>query len=133
MMTFEDFERLAGEEPGLAETLNKAAAAAGRTRQAPGTFEPVTTMAGMAALVILFPIVNRIVQKVGLPWVESVGRYSEMWRAEFERWMDEQHENHGFDPVATKAASETLLHELEGTTDDAAREPWERLMGLVRK
>ncbi|MHC4462942.1 MAG: hypothetical protein ACYS30_16165 [Planctomycetota bacterium] len=56
-------------------------------------------------VLLLFPIVRRIVYRIGLPWVKTAERYSELWRQEFERWLDEEHERRGFDPALSKAAS----------------------------
>jgi hypothetical protein len=43
-------------------------------------------------VLLLFPIVRRIVYRIGLPWVKTAERYSELWRQEFERWLDEEHD-----------------------------------------
>lgn len=82
---------------------------------------------------IFFPIVKRIVYRIGLPWVKTAERYSELWRHEVERWLDEEDERRGFDPAVSKAASEALLSELEETTEKDSREAWERLMAIMRK
>lgn len=144
-MTFEEFESFVKDEPGIGETMNRAAAEAMKvkkmdpcqrhagTRGSRGTYGPVAMAAGMGALVILFPIVKRIVYRLGLPWLKTAERYSELWRQEVERWLDEEHERRGFDPAVSKAASEALLSELEQTTEKESREGWERLMAIMRK
>ena len=131
-MTFEEFEAFVQQEPKLARTLKTAAsAAASKSDRLRGAFDPLSAMALTTALVLAYPIVKGIVARIGLPWVRSAANYSELWRKRFDRWVDEQYEKHGFDPHASKAASEALLQELEQTADTATREAWERLLPLL--
>ena len=133
-MTFEELEDFVQQESKLATTLKTAAsAAASRSDRLRGTFDPLSAMALTTALVLAYPILKGIVARIGLPWVRSVGNYSELWRMRFDRWVERQREKHGFDPDASKAASEALLQELEQTADTATREAWERLLSLLRK
>jgi hypothetical protein len=133
-MTFEELEEFVQQEPKLADTLKTAAsAAASKSGRLRGTFDPLSTMALTTALVFAYPILKGIVARIGLPWVRSAANYSELWRMRFDRWVDKQHEKHGFDPDASKAESEALLSQFEQTTDTATREAWERLLSLLRK
>ncbi len=91
------------------------------------------TYAGLSALVILFPIVKRIVYRIGLPWIKTAENFSELWRKQVEQWIDEQYEKRGFDPDKSRAASEALLGELQNTTDAETRGAWQRLMDLWPK
>lgn len=133
-MTFEELEEFVQQEPKLAHTLKTAAsAAASKSERLRGTFDPLSTMALTTGLVLAYPILKGLVARIGLPWVRSAADYSELWRKRFDRWVDEQHEKHGFDPDASKAASEALLSQLEQTADTATREAWERLLPLLSK
>ncbi len=60
-------------------------------------------------------------------------RYSEVWRGEVERWLDDEYVKRGVDPAVSKGASEALLNEVELTTAAESREAWERLMGIMQK
>ena len=82
-------------------------------------------------IVFMFPIVRFILTRVGLPWLYEAGRYSELWRLRFHRWLDDEYEHQGFDPIAAEAAGEALRRELERTTDVSARASWERLRALM--
>ncbi|MDP2898780.1 MAG: hypothetical protein Q8Q12_19760 [bacterium] len=131
-MTFDEFRGFVEAEPRLAGSLKRAAAAA----QAPAqtkSFDFFSTMALTTVLIMFFPIVNRILRRIGLPWLSSLERYSELWRMEFDWWVDKRYKKRGFDPVAAKAASEALAEELQKTTDAQARTAWERLVALLSK
>ena len=49
----------------------------------------VSTAAGMAALVVKFPLVNGFLRRVGLSCPRSVADFAELWRLESERLLDE--------------------------------------------
>ncbi|MCP4607861.1 MAG: hypothetical protein GY845_04005 [Planctomycetes bacterium] len=132
-MTFDEFEALVEKEPNLKQSLEHAAVGVRPSGIETRSFDPVSAAAGMAALVILFPVVNRIVQRIGLPWLKTLENYSELWRGQVEQWIDEQHKQRGFDPKTTRAASESLLKELQETTDVETRSAWQRLMDLLKK
>ncbi len=129
-MTFEEFKGFVEGEPRLAESLERAAAAAQAPAQT-NSFDFFSTMALTSVLIVFFPIVNRIVRRIGLPWLSSLERYSELWRMEFDRWVGKQYKKRGFDPVAARAASEALAEELQKTTDAEARGSWERLVAVL--
>lgn len=132
-MRFEEFERIVKDEPGLDGALQRAAAAGKRAGDGQGdSFGIVTTAAGLGALVLLFPIVKRVL-RIGLPWIETAEHYSELWRGDVEKWLDEEYVRRGLDPAVSRAASDALLTELESTTDSASREAWERLVELMQK
>jgi nitric oxide synthase oxygenase domain/subunit len=82
---------------------------------------------------MFFPIVNRILRWIGLPWLSSLERYSELWRMELDQWVEKQYKKRGFDPVGAKTASEALAEELQKTTDAEVREAWEWLVALLSK
>ena len=134
-MTFHEFRGFVEGEPRLAESLKSAAAAAAMETPPKRRylFDFSSPMVVASALIVFFPIVNRIVRRIGLPWLSSLERYSELWRMEFDWWVDKQYKKRGFDPVAAKAASEALAEELQNTTDAEARRAWERLAALLSK
>ena len=132
-MEFEEFQRIVNQEPQLAASLSRAAAGVRPGQGAMRTFDPVSTAAGLGALVILFPVVNRIVCRIGLPWLAVVERYAELWRRQFEQWIDEQYKQRGFDPQKARAASEALLKDLQETTDSETRSAWQRLLDVFKK
>ena len=127
-MTFDKFHAIVNEEPGLSAALDRTAKAAFKDTPHTRQFGPVTLMAGMAAVVILFPIVNEFVRRVGLPWVKSVANYSEFWRGEFERWLDQRYKEASVDRAKAEAAGQALLQELQATADANVQRAWERLM-----
>ncbi len=133
-MTFEEFESFVKGEAGLEGSLQRAAEAGKRAGEGKGeSFGIVTAAAGLGGLVLLFPIVKRVLYRIGLPWLKTAENYSELWRGEVERWLDEEYVKRGLDPAVCKAASEGLLDELESTTEAESRGAWERLVGMMKK
>jgi len=87
---------------------------------------------GEAMLIVaMFPVVQFTVTRIGLPWLYEAGRFSELWRQRFHRWLDDEYRAAGFDPEQAEAAGEALVRELERTTDTGTRQSWERLRGLL--
>lgn len=132
-MTFDEFEGYVEKEPTLKQSLEKAAGRVPPSGTKTRSFDPVSTAAGLGALVILFPVVNNIIRKIGLPWLETLKNYSELWRKQVEKWIDEQYEQRGFDPQQARASSESVLKELQETTDEETRNAWERLLNVLKK
>ena len=127
-MTPEEFEQLISQDPALATPIRNAAKAIpARTRDAFGM--PTE----LAAIVILFPVVEYIVKKIGLPWLIGLKRYSDLWLKKFLKWVDEQHRKEGFDPDAAEAFGEKFRRELEAVTDADAQKSWERFAELLRQ
>jgi hypothetical protein len=118
-MTADDFQAIVSEDPGLLIALRHAAAAA-PARQQFGVTEAVL-------IALMFPIAQFVVTQMGLPWLYEAGRYSELWRLKFHRWLDEEYHAGGFHPEQAEAAGERLREELQRTTDAHARAAWERL------
>ena len=131
-MKFEEFEEFVETEPNLKQSLEQAVSGVHPSGSETLSFDMVSTAAGLGALVILFPVINRIVRQIGLPWLKTLENYSELWRKRVEQWIDEQYEQRGFDPETTRAASESLLKELQETTDTETRSAWERLLDLLK-
>ncbi len=127
-MTFDEFQAIVNEEPGLSAALDRTAKAAFKDAPRTRQFGPVLVTAGMAAVVILFPIVNEFVRRVGLPWVKTVANYSEFWRSEFERWLDQRYKDANIDRAKAEAAGQALLQELQATADANVQRAWERLV-----
>jgi hypothetical protein len=92
-----------------------------------------STVVDMAALVLLFPLVRFVLMEIGLPWLATLRKYSDVQRRRVEDWIDAHAESHGLDPDAVEAESRQLLKELEQTTGADARGQWERLGGLLKK
>ena len=126
-MTQEEFEKLISEDPALVAPMRKAAAAISHKRM---TFAATTEL---AAIAVVFPIVIFVVKEIGLPWLYEAKRYSELWRLQFHKWIDEQYRGHGLDPDATEAAGNALRRELEAITETKARKSWERFATLLRE
>ena len=126
-MNQKEFEGLIARDSALATPVFKAAKSiTPRTR---GTFGA----AELAGIALLFPVVKYIIKNFGLPWLHEAKRYSELWRQKFHNWVNEQYSKHGMDPDEIEAAGETLVKELEATTDSNAQKSWERLAGLLEK
>ena len=134
-MDFETFEKTVQAEPKLAESLSRTAAGIHPVQAETRSFnpDPVSTFAGLGALVILFPLFNGIVCKIGLPWLKTLANYSELWRKQAEQWIDKQHMQKGFNPDISRAASESMLKELLATTDEETRAAWQRLLQILTK
>ena len=86
----------------------------------------------MAALVLLFPVVRFIVIDIGLPWLTTLKKYSEVERRRVEAWIDRHAQDHGLDPDELEAASRKLMQELEQTNGVDARGQWQRLQELLK-
>jgi hypothetical protein len=119
----EEFRAVVSQDTHLQAAVARAAEAA-PARQQLGVGEALLIAA-------MFPIVQFTVTRIGLPWLHEVGRYSELWRQKFHRWLDEEYRAAGFDPDQAAAAGEALAKELEQTTDGGARRSWERLRDLL--
>ena len=134
-MDFETFEKIVQTERQLAKSLARAANRARSAQVETRSFnlDPVSTAAGLGALVILFPVVNGIVCKIGLPWLATLANYSELWRKQVEQWINEQYDQKGFDAQKYRAASEAMLQELLKTTDNETRGAWQRLLDVLPK
>lgn len=132
-MDFEIFAKTVQAEPKLFKSLNRAATGIRPAQTETRSFspDPVSTVAGLGALVILFPVVQRIVTRIGLPWVKTLENFSELWRNQVEQWIDAKYQQHGFNPDQTRAASEALLKELQTTTGKETRGAWQRLLEVL--
>lgn len=122
-MTIEEFREVVSGEADLARPIQRAARAAG-----PAQYGAITQAAVWA---LMFPVVSFILTSVGLPWLHEAGRFLELYRQRFHRWIDERYREAGLDPDAAEAAGDALRNELERTTDAGARAAWERLAELL--
>jgi hypothetical protein len=86
----------------------------------------------MAALVLLFPVVRFIVIDIGLPWLTTLKKYSEVERRRVEAWIDRHAQDHGLDPDELEVTSRKLMQELEQTNGVDARGQWQRLQELLK-
>jgi hypothetical protein len=86
-----------------------------------------------ATLVLLFPLVRFVVVEIGLPWLVTLKRYSELQRRRVEDWIDGQTRAQGLDPDQLEAASRQLMQELERTTDTEAHAQWQQLQDLLKQ
>ncbi len=119
-MNTEEFQTFAAADPAILHTLRRAAQAMLGRSFSLGAEDALL-------LVAFFPIVRFVVSHVGLPWLHSAARYSELWRQRVDRWIDEQYQSQGFDADQAEAAAKALREELEKTTDKARRKAWEQL------
>jgi hypothetical protein len=87
----------------------------------------------MAALVLLLPLVRLVLMDIGLPWLATLRKYSDVQRCRVEDGIDAHAESHGLDPDAVEAESRQLLKELEQTTGADARGQWDRLTELLKQ
>jgi len=126
-MNIDDFNDLMQQEPHITRSLENAAWHMQEKESTRG-IDPVT----VTALVLFFPVIREVLRRVGLPWVVTLGNYSELWRQKAEAWIQDKWKEEGFDPVAMRAAHEALLQELEKTTDPKAMAAWERLMDILK-
>jgi hypothetical protein len=86
-----------------------------------------------AALVLLFPLARFLLTEIGLPWLTTLERYSEVQRQRVERWIDSEAQGHGLDPDRIEEASKRLMDELEKSQDVGTRRQWERLTELLKQ
>lgn len=127
-MNMDEFNNLIQQEPQIARSLENAAWHI-QAKETARSLDPMT----VTALVLFFPIISAIVRRIGLPWVVTLGNYSELWRQKAEVWIQSKMKEEGFDPGTIRAAHEALLQELEKTTDPKTMAAWERLMGILKK
>ena len=123
-MTANEFQEIVSQDPTISTPLVEAAKTVPSQQFSPGAGEA-------ALLVFMFPIAQFILREVGLPWLYTAGRYAELWRLKFQRWIDEQYQKHGFDPDQAEQAGDALREKLEEITDSDARANWERLTKLM--
>ena len=126
-MNQEEFQQFLQTEPDLKAVFDDVADKLPTNQQTFGT--PVE----LAAIAILFPVAQFVVVRVGLPWLYEAGRYSELWRLKFHRWIDEQYAEHGINPEAAEAAGEELRKKLESTTEAGVKAAWERFQSVLKK
>jgi hypothetical protein len=123
-MTDEAFQEIVSQDAHLFAPLRRAA---GKLR--PQQFHVV---AEAAAVALLFPLVQYVLTTIGLPWLGELRRYSELQRQRVHEWIDRNHRQHGLDPDAAEQASDSLLEDLEATTDGLTRRSWENLLQVVK-
>jgi len=123
-MTQEEFQEFVAQDAHVAGPLGRAA-----RKMQPARFGLPTEA---ALVVVLFPLVQYMLTKFGLPWLSELRRYSEVQRRRVHEWIDEHYREHGYDPDAAEAASDALVDELEATTDAQSRQSWEKLAGLLK-
>lgn len=123
-MTNEEFAQWSQDDSNLTESLRRVAVAI------PG--RQFSTMLDAAAVAALYPIVRFVLVRIGLPWLHTTSRWSELKRQEVERWLDEQYEERGFDIIASEAATKALCAELERISGADARTSWEMLRNALK-
>lgn len=57
------------------------------------------------ALVLLFPLTRFLLTEIGLPWLTTLKRYSELQRQRVESWIDNEAQSHGLNPDQVEVAS----------------------------
>ena len=129
--TKEEFEKLVKSDPALEGPMTLAARAA--LPQTRATFGPMEAALGAAALALLWPVASYVVSAIALPWAYEAKRSSELWRHKFHRWIDDQYEQHGFDPDEAEAAGEELRRQLVTITDPGAQASWERFQEMLKQ
>ena len=124
-MQSQAFEAFLSEHSEVLATLQRAAQAA--------PAKDFSTAIDMATLVLLFPLVRFLLMDIGLPWLVTLKRYSEVQRRRVEDWIDQHARSHGLDPDAIEAASRELMQELEQTKGADARTQWELLADRLKQ
>jgi len=126
-VTPDEFKAFAEVNPSVNAALQSAISAT-PTRSYTGLTEAT-------ALVLLFPLVRFLLTEIGLPWLTSLKRYSEVQRQRVESWIDNEALGLGLglDPDQVEAASRQLMEELEKSQDIGARQQWERLTELLKQ
>lgn len=119
-----EFSNLVAQEPEVEATLLKVFSKVDRNSY--------SAISEVIALSALLPVVVFLVREVGMPWLYEGKRYSELWRAKFHEWIDNQYEKEGFDPDLTEAAGAELIEKLENTNSSTTREAWERFAEKIK-
>jgi hypothetical protein len=127
-MTPSEFEQYVNANPALRASLQSVAAdLKPRVR---GVFTSPMEIAGLA---LLFPLVSFIIKKIGLPWLISASKFSELWRLKFDNWVDEQVRKHGATPEQLTAAGEKIRTDLESLSNGDVKQVWEALAERLKK
>ena len=123
-MTPDEFQAFAEANPAVRAALQGALPAT--------PSRSYTGLTEAAALVLLFPLARFLLTEIGLPWLTTLKRYSEVQRQRVERWIDNEAQGHGLDPDRVEEASKRLMEELEKSQDIGARQQWERLAEQIK-
>ena len=124
-MTPDEFQVFAEANPAVRAALQGAISAT-----------PSSSYTGLteaAVLVLFFPLARYLLTEIGLPWLTSLKRYSDVQRQRVERWIDSEALGQGLDPDQVEAASKQLMEELEKSQDIGAQQQWERLAELLKQ
>lgn len=124
-MTPDEFQTFADANPAVNAALQSAISAT-PTRSYTGLTEAT-------ALVLFFPLARFLLTEIGLPWLTTLKRYSEVQRQQVESWIDGEALGQDLDPDQVEAASRQLMEELEASQDIGARQQWERLTELLKQ
>jgi len=119
------FQAFVTDNPAIDEALHQAAQAV--------PAKGFTLVTEAAALALLFPVASFILKEIGLPWLATLKKYSDVERRRVEDWIDRHAESHGLNPDEVEAASKALMKALERTTETKAQKQWERLTQLLKK
>jgi len=128
MITREDFEDLIRGDSALSSPILKAASSVPVR-----ALEKEGALPEEVALAVIFAVTTHIVTQIGLPWQSESRNYADLWRQKFRPWIDQQHQEGGFNPYAVESAGNALRRELESLTDSSSRESWERFAVALRQ
>ena len=124
-MTPDEFQTFAEANPAVRAALQGAISAT-PTRSYTGLTEA-------AALVLLFPLARFLLTEIGLPWLTTLKRHSEVERQRVESWIDNEALGQGLNPDQVEEASKQQIEELEKSQNIGARQQWERLAELIKQ
>ena len=124
-MTPDEFQTFAEANPAVRTALQGAISAT-PTRSYTGLTEA-------AALVLLFPLARFLLTEIGLPWLTTLKRHSEVERQRVESWIDNEALGQGLNPDQVEEASKQQIEELEKSQNIGARQQWERLAELIKQ
>ena len=124
-MTPDEFQAFAEANPAIRTALQGAISATPN--------RSYTGLTEATAIVLLFPLARFLLSEIGLPWLTTLKRYSEVQRQRVERWIDNEALGQGLNPDQVEAASKQLMEELEKSQNIGARQQWERLAELLKQ
>lgn len=124
-MTEAAFYNFIEREPLVREAIRRALAQPSRE-----SFSLVTDVALMA---LVYPVISAIIHRIGLPWLDTARRYSELWRNRVDGKLDDEYRRRGIDPVQARRVADAIRQEWESTANLQARAVWERLAALIKK
>lgn len=83
--------------------------------------------------VAVWPIVREIIREAGLPWVTSARKFSELWVAKTNKWIEKKAADSQVDVEAVQKATDKIREHLEAKTSPAEKKLWETIFNIICK